>query len=166
MRVIFLDFDGVLNSSATFGRQTRGLIAHIPADEPGMRGLDPANAPPLLEILKRSGASIVISSSWRLCYTLEVNKGFLAQLGIDPALVIGETPRGGFDTKRGIYNSSIRGYEIQDWLTAHPGVTDFVILDDANDMAHLRKKLVQTSDATGLTMQHVKHALRQLGIQA
>jgi hypothetical protein len=131
MRIVFLDFDGVLNSRATFGRQERGLIANIPADETGIRGLDPANVPPLLEILKRSGASIVISSSWRICYTLDVIKGFLAALGVAPELVIGETPRGGFDKVRGIFNSSVRGYEIQDWLTAHPEVTDFVILDDA-----------------------------------
>jgi hypothetical protein len=60
--------------------------------------------------------------------------------------------------------SSVRGLEIQDWLDNHPGVTDFVILDDSSDMAHLMPKLIQTDDATGLTQAHVAPALRLLGV--
>jgi hypothetical protein len=43
-----------------------------------------------------------------------------------------------------------RGHEIGEWLSRHPGVTHFVILDDGDDMGPLRRHLVQTTWAHGL----------------
>jgi hypothetical protein len=51
-----------------------------------------------------------------------------------------------------------RGEEIQAWLTENPDVTQFVILDDDSDMAHLIDHLVQTDHKVGLTAADVKKA--------
>jgi hypothetical protein len=162
VKIVFLDFDGVLNSRASHGKAD---MVH-PDDVSvrlGMRGLDLVHVPPLNQILRESGAKIVLSTTWRILYPLERLTALLEWLGVE-APVVGVTPRGAFDPKRGLYMSSVRGLEIQDWLDNHPGVTDFVILDDSSDMAHLMPKLIQTDDATGLTQAHVAPALRLLGV--
>ena len=55
-----------------------------------------------------------------------------------------------------------RGDEIQDWLTRHPDVTQFVILDDDADMAHLLPYLVQTRTREGLTDEQTDEVIKRL----
>jgi hypothetical protein len=53
-----------------------------------------------------------------------------------------------------------RGLEIQDWMTKNAvSKEQIVILDDRNDMAHLRDRLVLTSFYTGLLDRHVEEAI-------
>lgn len=49
-----------------------------------------------------------------------------------------------------------RGHEIQRWLSEHPEVTSFAILDDDTDMAHLYDRLVLTDCEDGLQAEHVE----------
>lgn len=139
--VVFLDFDGVLNS-------------HQWAKEHGgLKSLDPRNIAVLNELLRRSGAKIVVSSTWRLQGLGEVRR-VLSKAGCIGE-VIGVTP----------ILTSVRGREIQAWLTEHSElVSSFVILDDDSDMEHLRPRLVKTSFDEGLQLHHLDVALAKLQV--
>lgn len=55
-----------------------------------------------------------------------------------------------------------RGKEIQAWLDLHPDVTDFVIIDDRNDMQPNMNHLVQTVLKDGLTEELAAKAIKIL----
>lgn len=142
MKIVFLDFDGVLNS-LSFCRAfpQRGLI-----------GLDEVAVQRVRKICFRTGAKIVVSSSWRIIHALEDLQYRLGALGLPMDWVIGVTPK----------HLKSRGHEIQTWLDEHPEVTNFVILDDDSDMAHLMDRLIQTTFEDGLLEKHVKLAVEML----
>jgi hypothetical protein len=138
--VIFLDFDGTLNSFAMDCRRA-----------------DPACVARLNRLIKASGAAIVVSSSLRISgRTLTVLR---LRLWSVRGSMIGLTPR--LDRVPG--EDATRGEEIQAWLDLHPDVTRFVILDDTDDgMDDLRPHLVQTDPLFGLTDDDVEKAIRIL----
>lgn len=147
--VIFADFDGVLNSAKWMHtarmRESRS--------ERMIRGLDPANVGYLNQLIDRSGAKVVISSSWRylakdqpeLFQQELMTRGFIGD-------VIGCTPILG----------NPRGREIQKWIDDNEHAGPFVILDDSEDMAHLMPYLVRTKWDDGLRQEHVDRALEVL----
>jgi len=57
-----------------------------------------------------------------------------------------------------------RGHEIQQWLDDWSGdkITNFVILDDDDDMEHLSDFLVLTSESKGIQDSDVKSAIEIL----
>lgn len=61
-------------------------------------------------------------------------------------------------------SSGPRGAEIQAWLSKHPDVKDFVILDDSDDMLHLLPHLIRTNNEFGLQDEHVAEVLEKLGV--
>lgn len=135
MKVIFLDIDGVLNTCN--GLETginRGLVEHLNM------------------LVRDSGASVVVSSSWRVAGLRRIRTtlrehGFIGR-------VSGVTP---------ITGLGIRGLEIQAWLdTCRWSVTGLVILDDNGDMAHLHPHLIQTDYRKGLTPDDVSEAIDRL----
>jgi hypothetical protein len=151
MKVLFLDFDGVLNS-VDFHKAQHAAGVNLPWPE---CHLDPAPVKVLNDILEKSGAVVVVSSSWRigghppsrtvwLQQTLD-NGGFKGRV-IDVTPVLGGK----------------RGNEIQYWLDRHPDVTHFVILDDDTDMEHLYDKLVHIDYEHGLTQSYVESILKHL----
>ena len=147
MTVIFLDIDGVLNNHAALKRRPQ---------------LDSDCVAVLSTLAELIDARIVISSTWRLFHTIEELRETLGKAGLfDPDRIIDMTPRL-LDFHGDICVSQPRGVEIQAWLSAHPDVARFVILDDDADMAHLAPHLVQTSMATGLTRRHLPAVLRVL----
>jgi hypothetical protein len=137
MKVVFLDFDGVLIplGKASISDRTVGAATEQ-----------------LKSLLKKEPeAKIVISSAWRR-NGLGYCKIFLEGLGIDPDRVIGMT-----DFERGS-----RGYQIQCYLKRNREVTHFVILDDNGDMDDLKTRLVKTSPLIGLTKEDVEKAIEIL----
>ncbi len=156
MKVVFLDFDGVLNSVAWIKGGRRG------EREMPDKVLDPAAVLRVNTLCERTGAVVVISSTWRLfkedCVALLCRRGFTGT-------VVGKTPDHSWQPgdASNLWASRSRGSEIQAWLDAHPGVEAFVILDDDADMAHLMDKLVQTDFERGLTDAHVERAVAMLG---
>ena len=141
MRIVFLDFDGVLNSRALAER------AAAP-NTPGPALVDEQAVARVERLCVEGDAGIVVSSSWRLCFELPALEAMLRAKGLATAPVLGLTPMIPF--KRG------RGQEIQRWLDALPlarggPVDGLVILDDQPDMLHLMPWLVQSSFETGLT---------------
>jgi hypothetical protein len=148
--IIFLDFDGVLNSerwrSATFLESRQDLTVEE-------KGIDPAAVGLLNHLLARTGAEVVVTSTWRSgrsCRQLErllKSRGFIGRV------------RG----KTAVLRGCQRGDEIGTWLRDNlERFTPFVILDDDDDVAPYLGHLVQTTTDTGLNMEHVEAAIRVL----
>lgn len=107
MKVIFLDIDGVLS----------GLDFQLTAkQEPPL--IDVSRLAILKEIIHQSGAHIVLSSSWK--------KAWVKDSGFD--LVFQKAGIHIYDTTPVL---GLKRIEIAAWLSDHPDVDAFVILDDA-----------------------------------
>lgn len=169
MDVLFLDIDGVLNSSKSLKASNKDTPTRAEEDFvvnllrtyytgypyctliTDLLGLEPTCIQNLNLILKATDARVVLSSTWRFSHhligltkLLEYRgfKGFL--FDITPINLIGE---------------EVRGREIQAWLDLHPGVDRFIILDDNKDMAHLKSHLVLTDRSVGLTKKDAQRAI-------
>ena len=153
MKVIFLDVDGVLNNEP-HALELRKLFEegkisekeyHYDWDLPY-----DGSVLPLKHIVEETGAQIVLSSSWRIgcsgpapkrltdvldkydlkiidktCYCVSVEKAIKLGCDITKSYYGLETYDGG---KRTILSD--RGIEISEWLSRHPEVESYVILDD------------------------------------
>jgi hypothetical protein len=156
MKVVFLDFDGVLNSKNW---------RNIPRSQKEIdRDLDPAAIALLNDLLEVSGANVVISSSWRWSCRLPSIVEDMMTLGFKyPERVIGFTPY------LNRYNSGLkhpmtRGEEVALWLKQVP-VEAFVILDDRPEFDNLKDNLVLTDREHGLQKEHVEHAMEILDVK-
>jgi len=152
VRIVFLDFDGVLNSRPWLAR---------PSD-PGDAGalLDADAVARVDRLCALGGAEIVISSSWRVTHTLPVLTALLRQKGLIHPEILDATPM--IPHKRG------RGQEIQAWLDAALAarglaIEGMAILDDQTDLLHLMPWLVETPFEPGFTDSHLPLALEILG---
>lgn len=169
MKVIFLDVDGVLNSIDDLMkyREKNNIKGSILYDDIANERVEL-----LKQLVEKSNAKIVISSSWRMGWIRngkpkEYNKeGLLYKL--DTKLkefglsFIDVTPY--LWKENGHYD---RGDEIRTWLQKHPEVTNFVILDDESDMCEFTDtNLVKTTYQHGLLQEHVDKALRILNKEA
>lgn len=161
MKVVFLDVDGVLNCASRWGS--------LPTCATEMHSggkIDPIATKRLKTIIDATGAKIVVSSTWRIVH-MKALTAWLHRHGIDQKHVIGRTPHHLSVKVVGKEVVSIpRGRQIQEWLDAHPEVTRFVILDDDEDMEHLRPHLVKTTWKDGLLDEHVDEAIARLNAQA
>lgn len=140
MKSIFLDVDGVLNCATT----ERRLVS-----EPVFPFVDTRKVLRLREILEKTGAILVLSSSWR--------EGAFAHASFSDRQAYLEL-RAEFKRLRcplwidcTPIMSGSREEEIKKWLERHPEVTDFVILDDVGvEFDRLKDHLVLTNWQTGL----------------
>ena len=145
MRIVFLDFDGVLNSRALVERSRR---PHVPG--PGLLSGDAVAR--VERLCVDGGAAVVVSSTWRRTFDRPALQDMLRAKGLTTTPVLGITPI--------IHHKRGRGQEIQLWLDTAPraggwSVDGMVILDDEPDMLHLVPWLVQSSFETGLTDDHL-----------
>ena len=145
MKVIFLDIDGVLNSEKFFGvesqpfRYQKALSEKKSEDEISVIiNIDPNAVAWVNYIVSKTGAEVVISSTWRSDYNIPFKMRYAGLL----KPIYGITP---FSKDRH------RGTEIQEWLNDHSEVTHYVILDDDNDMLEEQlNNFVQTDWLEGL----------------
>jgi hypothetical protein len=161
MKVVFLDIDGVLNHCATrCGAPTAAEPLPIPVAPECMARLN--------RLIAETRAKIVISSSWRGVAPWQDLGPALVRHGL-VAEVIGQTPElvndavwiENWSKREGapfMYEALERGWEIREWLAAHPAVTAFVILDDCSDMAELKPWLMLTHPNEGLDDPDVERA--------
>lgn len=172
MNVVFLDVDGVLNHEnflRVLDEQHRQLQHTRGGKECDCyileNQIDKASIARLNRLLEATGAKVVISSSWRKLLDPPELERVLVKHGF-AGEIIGETPDGPNDpvfTAGGIMIDRIhRGHEIAHWLSQHPEVERFVILDDCSDMEHLKHRLVQTDVDVGLTDEDVELAIRMM----
>jgi hypothetical protein len=167
MKLIFLDFDGVLNSrrflrSDYFKKSIEGLTdaqLYILKYE---YMLDPEAIKLVNGLVSKSGAEVVASTSHRNRYTIDEMNAMLKGRGATFE-IIAKTPRG---MPKKFSQMVDRGDEIQEYLDlvkeAGETVESFVILDDNNNMVHLTKFLVLTRDMIGITQQDTEDALKIL----
>lgn len=142
MKIIFLDFDGVITTYKS------GY------------NIDPEKVKLLLKIVEETGAKIVISSSWR-SHNIETTREKLGNLTFMKH-VIDVTPRFTVRDYDGDYWSVPRGMEINHWLDKHD-VDNYVILDDESDMLLEQKKhFVKTDIYKGLSEKGVEKAIKIL----
>ncbi len=157
MKVIFLDIDGVMNSEnharelhklVEEGKMTNKQFSRVwdlPYD---------GTALPLKKIVNKTGAIIVLSSSWRIGgwegilvgkliksfepYGLTISDLTCQGVSLERLKELGFNPDNCYDaqyrdyTRDNYYNISThdRGAEIAEWLSHHEDVESFVILDD------------------------------------
>lgn len=178
-KILFLDFDGVLNHTEWLVRAAERI--EIGEDSPpesltSAPMIDPACVLRLDQVCRRTGCYIVVSSTWRLSRTVAELGAILRGLGFTGD-VIDRTPdsaRASEETIRRILDGEApekvlanvtRGHEIQRWMDAN-GITNtdhIAIVDDDSDMAHLMHRLVQTKYETGLQDEHVERLVTLLG---
>lgn len=155
MKVIFLDFDGVITT------------------EKSKWCLDKEKMLLLKRIVDATGAKIVISSSWRE-FSLEETVRHITDTDnyfvggnpfICPESVVGITDRMysfcyGDDDR---HFRLPRGCEIQHYLDGHDDIDGYVILDDDSDMLLCQKdNFIQTDGIEGLTEADVELAIKIL----
>jgi hypothetical protein len=163
MKIIFLDIDGVLNSRV-YGDSEFYLLATAGLSDAEVmlvahhHHLDPLAIKILNDLVKRSGAEVVLSSTWRGKYTPEEMTAMLKDRGADFEIKA-STPK-----LFGKISSRIpRGKEIAAYLSKlEVQPESFVILDDHDDMLHLLPFLVKTSMELGLTTDDVEKCLKIL----
>ena len=155
MKIVFLDIDGVLCSP-------RAALAL--GDEGIVRRLDPVAVAMVNDICDKTGAKIVISSTWRI----ETDRMdiVLQAAGVDSKHFFfkdHDLGNFGFYTPR---NGKNRGEEIAAWIDRHPEVTHYVILDDDSDFSDEQKKYhVKTDYINGMLYEHWQNALEILGVE-
>lgn len=139
MKVVFLDVDGVLNSVRDYYSVELTTDSHFIL---------------LRELIDRTGAKIVLSSSWRIGLSIgDVLVQRLAEYGLE---IYDTTPVLYFEGRK-------RGDEIRAWLNEHKDVTNFVILDDESDMCEFTKtNLVKTNTNFGLKSIHIEKVVKIL----
>jgi len=137
--------DGVVNSHQFWRDRAAGLpVVTIPKVSMDARLVSKVD-----RLCVEAGASIVVSSTWRLLYKLPRLREILRAHGITVP-IIGRTPE---------IPGKERGVEIHHWLsTSGQHVTGMVILDDDSDMAHLLPWHVKTYFDTGITESDVMRA--------
>ena len=155
MKIIFLDIDGVLNNTKT--RETFEDYMFV-SDEKILL---------LKEIIDKTDAEIVLSSSWRRGWQAKDNNPRCAhdEVRLFDALELKLTEYG---IRLMSYTPHLwhRGKEIESWLDAWTGekIESFVILDDMakEEFEPNSNRLIQTSITVGLTESHVEQAIRML----
>lgn len=159
MKVIFLDVDGVLNCIGWFEKNRGG--------RPGSYEIDPEKVKLLKEIIDRTGAKVVLSSTWRNireCLEEPANSmyaylvGMLRKYDIE---IFSYTP---------LINND-RPKEIKAWIDSSEfEIENYVSLDDdfgekdyqrQGISGHLIRTLYWDKDG-GLTREHVEKAVRLL----
>jgi hypothetical protein len=158
MKIIFLDIDGVLNSEQTC------FEYHEATGKPGYGGWFKQEEVctkenvlwgevlllNLHKIVNATGASIVISSTWRKYFTVDKFKEMFALYGWDNAPIVGKTP---------VSINRFRGKEIKEWIDLNE-VEKFVILDDDTDfMDDQQPFFVNTNGMYGLSGDDAEKAI-------
>ena len=147
MTILFLDFDGVINSAKSVTASIQRRIANPSDTSPINEDLCPGLCRNLQSVLDAiPEVRIVISSSWRLFYSIEWLEKKLASYGIDSSRMIDVTPLVHED-------QSNRGDDITAWLDKHPEVRNYVIVDDVDDMTVHKDRVILTNYSTGLTFE-------------
>ena len=153
MKVIFLDVDGVLNTSKT----TRRLNC---CDE--FTFVDTRKVLRLREIVERTGAQLVLSSTWRL--GADKNAFYLEREALRELVAEFRRVRCPlwFDVTPYLPHAK-RWQEINAWLMNHD-TDDFIILDDVGEeLKPFDDKLVLTNMHDGLNKERAELAIKMLG---
>lgn len=142
MKVMFLDFDGVMCLSTEWGGRTKKekkyLKELLGTDDsmPAWVRMDNFNdkaVKVLNSILEQTSAEIVVSSDWKLYCTLDELKEMFTKYGVVKQ-PIDVTPNIPLEYDKNYYTEEelvvYRTMEVKKWLNEHPEVTHWVAVDD------------------------------------
>jgi hypothetical protein len=155
VRLLFLDFDGVLNSEAYFDapeflRATEGLSDAEVMLLGHARHLDPEKVALLNRLVETLGVGVVISSTWRLRYTLDELNALLKQRGATfHATAV--TPR----VTEHDPSTPLRAREILAYLGSLPAPPDGVVVLDDDRLDGFVPGYVAVDGAVGLEARHL-----------
>ena len=145
MKVIFLDVDGVLNNDFTKTRTKSGA-----------EFVDDYLIERLKGLVDITGATVVMSSSWRYGLTCERHHDdfveLIKKLESHGVYVSDYTPT---------MNTAHKSVEIRQYLLDHPEIDRFVILDD-DEIELYPEQHVETLNRYGLTEENIEEALQIL----
>jgi uncharacterized protein (DUF1499 family) len=151
-KVLFIDFDGVLNN-----RNHWFLVAaeEIDYENPSSH-LSETLIGRLNKIVESTNCNVVISSAWRYHHSLADLKKFLKEKGFKHSEKV-------IDVTKNISPRN-REIEVEEWLTRHSDVTKFAIVDDVEFFfpETYPKEFVQTNADDGLTENNVKRVIEIL----
>lgn len=100
----------------------------------------------LKHLIEETEAKVVLSSTWRRFHSIEENEHYIGVPLMDKTIYL---------------SGKRREEEINEWLSRHPDVEKYVILDDDYDVGE--KNHVATSmHAGGLTLKHILEAMEIL----
>ena len=187
-KVIFLDFDGVINGSGPVRYILWKIFKFLKLEKvydkiykEDVYGAHERKVKRLATICHITDARVVLSSSWRDKVYEVINTG-VSSINSDANKLVKLFQKYNIEVI-GCTNHSFDGVrlkEILDWLSRNEdNVEDFIILDDEwQDLEVLTNKLILTSDATpnrpilgywycrdGLRFIHVIKAIKMLGIK-
>lgn len=162
MNIIFLDFDGVINSEGFFvmrNRNMQGLrMINIDINNEEdkivqwyMWQINPYNLDILKEIINETSSKVIVISSWKTLKYFNRISEELIKLGIP---IIGRTYDNGYN----------RGYGIKEYLRNNKTI-NYVLLDDdifKDYDEELLSHLVKTTFTNGLTLKEKEKALKIL----
>lgn len=157
LKVVFVDFDGVLNGPMGGPDVWRVLPHAAYAMVMDRRCIAHLNA-----ITEATGACIVVSSSWRFVLRHSMER-LLKHIGVT-GTYLAMTPLRGW-TRR-FSGHGTRGKEIEHWLRLFKRAHGFLpanvaVLDDV-DVSPLNSYAVYTRERVGLGAHHVAKAVRML----
>lgn len=168
-KIIFLDFDGVINSVRSVVADQKCVNAlnakhAILAGNTIVSGFDPVAVKLIQQIMRKTDAYIVVSSAWRRAITLnDIRQIFHTEFGWpggEDERIIGVTGR---------RDDGHRGTEIQEWIDDHTvGIRNFqyIIVDDSYDFHdYQHKRFIQTDPYNGFSYEDYGKALELLGAE-
>jgi hypothetical protein len=171
MKIIFLDFDGVLNHQNWYKHRMEKVDHNELYDHYPFYEFDPESIEQLNRVVDETQAKVVISSTWRHGRSVTELQELLDRVGFTGE-VIDKTPSfyaAGTDNLDNKINYTIpRGCEIDWWLTNHGKfqrinwskekqleylekslVKNYIILDDDSDMLYCQKEHYVKCNAYG-----------------
>ena len=148
MKVVFLDYDGVVNTEM-WNREGTESKYNFPKD----RKVNNFQAVQWVsEFCEQNDYKIVVTSTWRLYKNYQkclINGGLRSSIEI-----LGKTKE---LSDKGWREQ--RGYEIQLYLQEHPEITEYLIFDDENFLLPEQKDhLIQTDPDVGFTIKNYYQA--------
>ena len=140
-KIIFLDVDGVLNS------EQDGFSMELETD---------THLKLLEELINKTGAKIVLSSSWRMGFgcSFSLSNTLISRLKEHGLSILDITP----ERKDGN-----RGLEIKEWLNKNPAKNILVLDDEEFDIENIfPNNFVKTNNEIGLQEEDVKKGIKIL----
>jgi len=163
VKVLFLDIDGVLNSTRFMVERAKAGTWESADPKDWTNMLDPIAVAILNRVVGATGCKIVISSSWRVAHPFDHIGLFMRKAGF-VGEVIGQTAQY-VRISSDVYGG--RSVEIVSWLTDHPEVESFAIVDDGSDAGiGMESRFVDTWLSVGLTNEDADRLIEILNARA